>query len=76
MQSFAHTMHHEATRFRRVFVPAGMRECKEQTAPGEVLSKLLSDRGSIPLASTIPCKSEHRIFRKTYIRVCTYIEER
>ena len=52
MVSFAHTTHHEATKFRRVFVPDGMRECKEQTAPGESLSKLLSDRGSIPLIST------------------------
>ena len=52
MVSFAHTTHNEATDFRRVFVPAGERECKQQTAPGEVLSKLLSDRGSIPLGST------------------------
>ena len=53
MVSFAHTTHDEATDSRRVFVPAGERECKLQTAPGEVLSKLLSDRGSIPLGSTI-----------------------
>jgi len=28
MVSFAHTMHHEATKSRRVFVPDGIRECK------------------------------------------------
>ena len=51
-QSFERTTHNEATKLRRVFVPAGVRECKEQTAPGEVPSKLLSDRGSTPLGST------------------------
>ena len=51
-------MHNEATKLRRVFVPAGVRECKEQTAPGEVPSKLLSDRGSTPLGSTKQVKGE------------------
>ena len=58
MVSFAHTTHHEATDPRRVFVPAAVREFKYQTAPGEVLSKLLSDRGSIPLTSTKQVKGE------------------
>ena len=60
MVSFAHTTHHEATDSCRVFVPAGMRECKQQTALGESLVKLPSDRGSIPLGSTT------RVLNKPY----------
>ena len=68
MVSFAHTTHNEATDFRRVFVPAGERECKQQTAPGEVLSKLLSDRGSIPLGSTKQVLDEHLFLQRRFRR--------
>ena len=61
-QSFERTTHNEATKLRRVFVPAGVRECKEQTAPGEVPSKLLSDRGSIPLGSTNKKDTQRGVF--------------
>ena len=43
---------------------------------GERSVRIREVEGSNPFRSTIPCKSEHRIFRKTYIRVCAYIEER
>ena len=51
-QSFERAMHNEATKSRRVTVPAGTRECKQSSAPGEVPVKVLSDRGSTPLTST------------------------
>ena len=53
MQSFAHIMNHEATKPVRVTVFAQARECKPPSAPGEVSVKVLSDRGSTPLISTI-----------------------
>ena len=51
-QSFERAMHNEATKSRRVTAPAGTRECKQPSAPGEVPVKVLSDRGSTPLTST------------------------
>ena len=45
-------MYHEATKTRRVTVPAGTRECKQSSAPGEVPVKVLSDGGSTPPIST------------------------
>ena len=51
-QSFERAMHNEATKPRRVTVPAGTRECKQSSAPGEVPVKVLSDRSSTLLTST------------------------
>jgi len=52
-QSFERATHHEATKSLSVTARAGMRECKQPSEPGEVSVKVLSDRGSTPLASTI-----------------------
>ena len=52
VQSFERAMHNEATKSPRVTAPAGTRECKQPSAPGEVPVKVLSDRGSTPLTST------------------------
>ena len=52
MLSFAHTMHHEATKFLSVTIRAETRECKRSSAPGEVPVKVLSDGGSTPPIST------------------------
>lgn len=73
--SFARSTHHEATNLQSVFVRAVMRELKEQTAPGEVLVKLFSDRGSTPLASTTSkqhCKVISRRKRHPSDRQCCF----
>ncbi len=60
MLSFAHIMNHEATKSLSMTACAGARECKLPSAPGEVSVKVLSDRGSTPLISTIRTAfSEH-----------------
>ena len=45
--------HHDSTKCRSVTAHAGVRECKELSAPGESPEEVLSDRGPTPLASTI-----------------------
>ena len=51
-QSFERTMNHEATNPLSVTAHAWVRECKEPSAPGEVLVEAFSDGGSTPPAST------------------------
>ena len=51
-QSFARTMHNEATKSLSVTAHGEIRECKELSAPGEVPSETLSDAGSTPAGST------------------------
>ena len=53
--------HHDSTKCRSVTAHAGVRECKELSAPGESPEEVLSDRGPTPLASTKPIPGIHRM---------------
>ena len=60
-QRVERTMHHDSTKSVSVTAHGQARECKLPSAPGEVPVDVFSDRGSIPLGSTIvndPTQSE------------------